>query len=812
MRTILLSSLLLLFTTTIVRAQNDTSSAPKPVCKPDTPAPLACQPDKSNPSTPLSTRGILVSPPKVYDDYYLQTLLANLQNSLRSLNALDQTTLLGHVGNVQGADLRQSSVAIQGSGPSTPSTSTFTLAPGVQPYAPVTGSPTSTTPGTTTANASTVPTAPTPTAPALTMPTNITVGSLDTLNEEMQLASEITNLQLLLGGAVSDRLQKGGGTKTTFTLGFPITIEPPSFSDENDEKHKNQVAEVEVSVCAPTDGQVDPPSIVTLLPRERTYDVAGLVDKSFLGSLSGVVGGVFSIGGSWFWSHQTFYLVQQQQTVAMQRASRSGADFNGRCQANSSATTFAWQFRPVLGQPYVRTGTTETFVQLAIPSISALAPQSKKTIAVACVRIGWRETRDKLNRVSDTLQDERLSCFDVPVLSTAPTITTVAVTDIGGGAVSVMVSGEFLPGVAVRIGRTVLSPTIGANNNSFVFTAAAQDLLASGAFAVGSNGEEVPIVSPSDKSPTSLAIAAPVDISPFSESQSLVRIKFTRPDSDFIPNQKPTADVRGQDPYIVTLGDKIFGLRNAPFLSQTEPPVLPPQLNEIVLLVPTEVVRAAPQIGLQRILLDPTHFADYREIPSGTFARPDFAVSKASLLSTGPPLTLSLVGNGLDHAKLVYPTQCTACTLTAYGPTLATVTIQKDPAKSTDPDPAKDLKQIIVCKNAASGTGCDAQIPPVVLDIPKADAQKPTLEKHDPVPPHTKQLVVNGLQLDQVVSLQHGKVPLTFRLSLDKKPALIIDLPDSISNAEGVYSIEVTFADKTTSVYSLTVQSKKIGT
>jgi hypothetical protein len=807
MRTIL-PLLVLLLIAPVGRAQDDQSLKPTSTCTQDAPPPLACLPVQTDKATPLVTHGILLSPPKVYDDYYLRTLLANLQNSLASMKVLDQGTLLSHVGNVQGADLRQSSFAIQGSGPSTPGVSTFTPAPGVQPFSS-TGSPTTTTPGTTTTTASNTPTVPTPTAPALTMPSNLAVGSLDTLNEEMQLASEITNLQLLLGGALSDRLQKGGGTKTTFTLGFPITIQPPSFEDKH---HKNRIAEVEVSVCAPTDGKTDPPSIVTLLPRERTYDVAGLVDKSFLGSLSGVLGGVFSIGGSWFWSHQTFYLVQQQQTVAVQRASRSGSEFNGRCQGNSSATTFAWQFRPVLGQEYVRPGTTQTFVQLAIPGTSAVAPHTTKPVAVACVRVGWRATHDKLNRVSDTLDDERVACFDVPALSVAPTINAVSVTDIGGGLVSVMVAGDFLPGVAVRIGRTILSPTMGANDNSIIFTAAAQDLLAGGAFAVGSDGEEKPIIGFASNCSEPLAITDPVDITPFSDSQSLVKIRFQRPSSDFPPGLPITPDVAGQDPYVVILGDKIFGLRNSPFLSQTEPPISPPGANEILLLVPTDAVRAAPQIGLRRLLLDPSHFADYREIAPGTFGKPDFAVSKATLLSSGDALALSLVGNGLDHAKLVYPTQCSACKLTPYGPTLATILIQKDPTKPSDPDPAKDLKQIIVCKKAAVGPDCDGQIPPVVLDVPKADAAKPSLDKHDPVAPNTKQVALTGQSLDQVASLQHGKIPLSFRLSLDKKPTLIVDLPDAISGAEGVYSIEVTFADKTTATYLLTVQAKKAGT
>jgi hypothetical protein len=358
---------------------------------------------------------------------------------------------------------------------------------------------------------------------------------------------------------------------------------------------------------------------------------------------------------------------------------------------------------------------------------------------------------------------------------------------------------------------------MGAQNNSITFTVAAQDLLNGGAFAVGSDGDEYPIVS-APGTGQSLEISQ-FAITPFSDSQSLVDIKFQRPLSDFqafSPGTPITPDPVGQDPYVVTFGDKIFGLRNAPFLSQTEPPVAPPGTNEIVLLVPSDVVRAASRVGIQRILGDSQYFANYQEIAPGTFGKPDFAVSKATLLSSANGLTLSLSGNGLDKANLVYPEpiQCPGCRLTAYGPTLATLILQKDPNSKdpSAPDPTKDLKQIIVCKKAAAGPGCDGQIPPIVLDVPKADTPKPSLDKHDPVLPHTKQVTVTGQLLDQIVSLQHGKVPLSFRLSLDKKPSLIIDLPDAIAGTEGVYSIDVSFADKTTTAYSLTVQAKKPGT
>jgi hypothetical protein len=155
-------------------------------------------------TTPLSTTGITVGEPKVYDNYYLQLTLNNLRDQLSGLKVVDQATLLSHIGQTQGANLSQVGVAVQGGGNSTPSTSTFTLAPGDTSYSS-TGSPASTTPGTTTTTASLAPSNPAPAATTQTIPT-IGQSSLDTLNESMQLSSEITGYQLLLNGAISDQI------------------------------------------------------------------------------------------------------------------------------------------------------------------------------------------------------------------------------------------------------------------------------------------------------------------------------------------------------------------------------------------------------------------------------------------------------------------------------------------------------------------------------------------------------------------------------------------------------------------------------
>ena len=60
--------------------------------------------------------------------------------------------------------------------------------------------------------------------------------------------------------------------------------------------------------------------------------------------------------------------------------------------------------------------------------------------------------------------------------------------------------------------------------------------------------------------------------------------------------------------------------------------------------------------------------------------------------------------------------------------------------------------------------------------------------------------------LDQVVSIEHTKVSLSFRLVRGKTPSLVVDLPDFIAKLPGGYSLLVTFADKSTTDYLLTIQ------
>ena len=62
--------------------------------------------------------GIFIESVKVYDEASLEGLLNTAKANLATLNAFDQTTLVSHLGQVQGSTIAQSQNAVQLTGPS----------------------------------------------------------------------------------------------------------------------------------------------------------------------------------------------------------------------------------------------------------------------------------------------------------------------------------------------------------------------------------------------------------------------------------------------------------------------------------------------------------------------------------------------------------------------------------------------------------------------------------------------------------------------------------------------------------------------
>jgi len=445
--------------------------------------------------------GIYLEGVKVYDEAALESLLNAARTNLAQLNGFDQVSLISHLGAIQGSTANQSQTALQVTGP------------------PQWGTAAPTSP-----NTPNSPTLPTPSA-TYTLPSTFQTSAADFLNEQMQLSMQMINLQLLLGGSFNDQFEHDSNiARTRTTLGFPINISvPPGF------KYQGAVAEVDVSVCAPdTVSSTDLAangglSLVTLLPQEKTYNVASLVSKaSSIGG--GVVAGVVNVGGGLLRSRQTYYLVQDTDTLALQHMSQDNCST-----VENDATkpvAFEWQFRPVLGQKVVRDGLRQTYAQVSFPRDVSVDSRSPLRILV---RTGWRRYDSKTERVGAQIDPFQVNLLKADRFDLPPSPQYVRANDNGDGTVTILAMGAFKAGTRVRIGGIVQDNTVPGfeeNQRYLKFIAPISSLAMYGASLLNQNGVEAPVIDPSPNLPEPPAI---VDMVPNSagKGQTIARALIT---------------------------------------------------------------------------------------------------------------------------------------------------------------------------------------------------------------------------------------------------------------------------------------------
>jgi hypothetical protein len=422
--------------------------------------------------------GIDVGEPKIYDDASLRLLLDQARQRLAAINGFNESALLAHLGALSGSRIDQTQFGVQVTGSPLPGISTVANGATTQTTTNSNVPSASTAPGSTVVTTAptqnvttTAPSVAPPASPvvpaglAFTPPTALSGSALDVLNEEMQLTSEIQGLQLLLEGALSDRFVKNQHiVKPRATIGFPISLTPQR-------RYQNAVAvvEVEIKTANPSladDLQPEPPAITTLLPREKTYNVAAITDRmTSIGA--GAVIGTVGLAGSFLSGHKTFYVVQDQDTVAILRPPDPR-------NTEKNAASFAWEFHPVLGQEFVRGGMKQTFVQVALPLLSSV-----DCFGAIKVRTYWRRFDQRTGLILDVIKGSVLThaSFAIPRYDLTPFVTIPAYQDLGDGTVLVSVPGNFLTGTYVQLGPARYDVTAGLrvedDRLSFVAPAAA---------------------------------------------------------------------------------------------------------------------------------------------------------------------------------------------------------------------------------------------------------------------------------------------------------------------------------------------------
>jgi hypothetical protein len=752
------------------------------------------RPDQPETDDSLNTRlksgnGIRVDRPKVYDDSLLQQMLQSAEAKLAAMQVLDSSTIASRLGSVTGARQQISSLGINVMGPSIPGvTTTSNGATGstvstAQTTTPGTGPPTQTNTlvtnaGQPTQNVVTTqgqinPTAATAPAPTLSMPTSFSVSSSDILNEQMQLTYEIANLRLLLEGSLTDRFDISGKiVNPKVTLGFPITLEP-------DKRHKGAVAVVEVIVethnSDPKANTVEAPAITALLPREKTYNVAALKDSS-VSIGGGMVTQVVGVSGSFLFGRKTYYLIQDQDTLAL--------SYNPKTYPDRKCVGFVWQFRPVLGQDYVRSGMKQTFVQIAFQK-----PDTTPIFGDVYVRTYWRRYDRNKAIVKELIPgsiDNDAAYAPIPsyqLVSDPVAFGVDDLEDLGSGQMLVNVRGRYLSGTSVRIGSTILSAAAGNlmyNGERIQFVASIADIATKQVSLIGRDGTELQLVmrdpappknggvpAQSNK-PPKLKVVGPPLIRTVDPANSLVKIGIND-GSFFINGPSDTGSTHTANepspipPLVLIIGGRVFGYSDAPILRDRKS-------LTISAVIPTSLLIANPELQVRSLFKDESNQNRYRDTidlvgafgtPRGDNGDSQYLFSQAeslAVLSQEKDTTKFLLfGSRLKDLTIVQPKPVsqTSVTRAEDASTLWLIELKNDDLKT--------YKQLILQRKSER---------PFILQVPSLDPSSATgtgqgLAASERVTVGADEVAITGTGLQDLTRVTYNNIPIAFRKSTD---------------------------------------------
>ena len=689
----------------------------------------------------LIRNGIGVGEPKVYDDAALQQMLYAAEARLATLHVIDQTGITSKLGSITGATVTTSGFGLNVQGPGLPQVVTTskgatgsTIETDKTLVAADGKTSTDTTLQTTSGLASqdvqttrAAATAPSVTAPAATtgMPSSFSVSASDILNEQMQLTYEIANLRLLLEGSLSDqylRSEEVEMSKPRTTLGFPITISP-------DVRHKNAVAIVEVEVEKMQDlGSGEPPAITALLPRDKTYNVAAITDRSTsIGG--GMITQIVGVSFSWLRGRKTYYLVQEQDTVALTLPPYG-----------KERVSFMWQFRPVLGQQYVKAGLKQTFVQVVIPS-----SWSAKCFGRVRIRTYWRRYDSKKGVLKEILPYslmENVIDWKIPRINLVlkPRAFNVkSLEDLGNGLMLVKLDGRYLRGTYIRIGSTTLregTPGITFEHYGIKFVAPISELATKNVAIVARDGTEQPLeipkialpkpeknslptgadpeggtvkastdeCAPSLKKPPATE-AAPViqsvAVSTVDEANSLVTLKM---DKSYV-NTKPQL--------VMIIGGRVFGYSDAPVTWDDRCVTTTPTEAKtddwcMSAVVPTSLLVANAKVTVKSLFAP----EGYQAEKNVTYYTPTSRTERLVVMEQGDGFTkFILFGNRLTEAQVLRPEGVELEPLTSRPDDLDTLRVIRLEEKQI-----KANKNLILQRKGER---------PILIQIPSLESKKP---------------------------------------------------------------------------------------
>lgn len=333
------------------------------------------------------------------------------------------------------------------------------------------------------------------------------LASGDVLNNQLNLASQIVNLQTLYERSLSDRMI-GNQSKLQTVLGFQISITPPAG-------YEDCVAVTEVAVRMKNkDGPV---SLVALMPQEKTYNAETISssERSIEGS---AVAPALTIGIGGKGKAQQLFVHRDSDTIAFERSPQVTPTL---FPDNGDHIVFGWEFRPVLGRRTVSPGVRQMLAVVSLPKPDHEPPE--KSALEIRTRSYWRYY-DRKRQVSaphagwlpwkidgaGTFTSEAQE-LDIPNTAQIQTALAPAITDIkwvnsGGDRATVIVTGcNLFSGTKVLIGGEVHSEeehnlTL-KSDQALEFGAPISSLTSADAVLSGRFGPAIKLVIPPEKLP-----------------------------------------------------------------------------------------------------------------------------------------------------------------------------------------------------------------------------------------------------------------------------------------------------------------------
>lgn len=797
----------------------------------------------------LPGNGIFVSQPKIYDDRSLALMFYSLQAKLANRDFFDQGSIAAALGKFQGARLDASSFGLNLTTTPVPGITTTTATgdtttvntggttslgeTGTQNVVQVSPTPgqgtTTTTQGsTTTANqgsttstsvvtpntTTTVVTQPSVTPAAAALPAQTSAFAFQPsfnlapqtlLAQQVETTHALDNVRLMLEGSLTDRIIStpatiiGAGAGATYTgarsravVGFKINL-------DSLKRYEGAVAEVEITITtqAPAVPAGQPPSVVSVLPRENNYNVA-TVTKNAKQFGFGVAVQPISVGVSAQTQKETLFLVQDTDTVSFERAQPWDADT-----PPAASVTFGWQFRPVLGQKTVKGGPHEVFASLALP-----ADDFTTFVGKIEARTFWRKFDSKKKTVGDYISGsdsyQKLEDLTVPgVLAMnseplQPEAISLDWMDVGQGNILVTSRGQhYLPGMGIILGNQVIDNAEKGlflqSDKSFRWLVPGQRLaFVEDALLAGRFGPPAKLRDPVARTNTGTShlTITQVTTSPLDAQNSKVAVGLhSTAVGDFNP--------------IITVGNKAYGFSDAPLVKSTNTVAAAGGRDMVVeFVVPTQSLREASKLTARLLFFGRDYTA---EMLAANFTPPgggSFMTSKVIVLTAGAVNLFAIMGSGFNPATIKViidgvtlspgamvgvpgAAGANGAILTFNDPTLLTVSM---PAAL-----AKTVKQIMLVQGGS----------PILLPLtqPAPPTPKPKITDIEAVNVGDQSYVkVTGENLGSVEKVLFQGTPLKTKNVSDDGTTMELLVTKEMSESKGRRSIDFMSKDGTTEV------------